>query len=395
MLAAIGVILISKQIPLALGYDKPDFWTSGFIQLLSARNFLGNIEEFKDHITLGAIFISSVSITILLLFQRPRIKRFFGILPAPLIVVVLGILINFLFQKFLPGMALNKNQLVTIPHNLFSSIQFPNFSSVIYQPNILKIAFEIALLASLETLLSIEAIDKLDNQNRLTPVNRELIAQGIGNMACGMLGAIPITAVIVRGSANVDAGARTKLSAFTHGVFLLLAVLSIPFIINMIPYACLASILLITGFNLAKPKLVKSMFKMGWKQFIPFIATIIVILLTDLLIGVAIGLLISMYYIIQNNLQEDFTITKKLEHYTEHFNIKLNSNVTFLNKVKLRNALDQIPEYSILTIDGTDCNFIDYDVLEIISEFEGKAHKKHIEVHLDGIDKVETVASAH
>ncbi len=395
MLAAIGIILISKQIPLALGYNQPDFWTSGFISLLSAKNFLGNLGEFNKHITPGATIVSVVSVGILILFQKPKVKRFFGILPAPLLVVALGILANFLFQRFLPLFELDKHQLVTIPQNIFASIQFPDFRSMLYHPTLLVISFEIALLASLETLLSVEAIDKLDNQNRITPVNRELIAQGIGNISCGLLGGIPITSVIVRGSANIDAGARTKLAAFTHGVFLLLAVLTIPFVINRIPYASLASILLVTGFNLTRPRLVKSMFKLGWKQFVPFIATIIVILLTDLLIGVAIGLLISMYYIIQNNIQEDFTITKKLEHYTDHFTIKLNSNVTFLNKVKLRDELDNIPEYSILTINGKDCNFIDYDVLETISEFEGKAHKKHIEVHLEGIDKVETVAAAH
>lgn len=392
MLAAIGIILISKQIPLILGYDKPDFWTSGFISLLSAKHFLGNITEFKTHITIGVVFISIISIAVLIIAQQPKVKRTLGLIPVSLLVVFIGILINFLFEKFLPIYTLDKNQLVAIPSSVFSSVQFPDFKSVLYHPDILLISFEIAMLASLETLLSVEAIDKLDNQNRITPVNRELVAQGIGNMCCGLVGGIPITSVIVRGSANIDAGAKTKLSAFTHGVFLLLAVLTIPFVINLIPYASLASILLITGFNLTRPKLIKSMFNLGWKQFLPFIVTIIVILLTDLLIGVAIGLLVSMYYIIQNNLQEDFEITKKMEHYLEHYTIKLNSNVTFLNKVKLRDALDKIPEYAILTIDGTDCNFVDYDVLEIISEFTGKAHKKHIEMRLEGIEKVETVA---
>ncbi len=392
MLAAIGIILISKQIPLILGYDKPDFWTSGFISLLSAKHFLGNITEFKSHITVGAMIISFLSIIFLILAQQSKIKRSLGMIPVSLLVVIMGVLLNSLFQKFVPAYTLDKNQLVTIPASLFSSIQFPDFNAAFYHPDILLISFEIAMLASLETLLSVEAIDKLDNQNRITPVNRELIAQGIGNMCCGLLGGIPITSVIVRGSANIDAGAKTKLAAFTHGLFLLLAVLTIPFIINLIPYASLAAILLVTGFNLTRPKLIKNMYTLGWKQFLPFIVTIVVILLTDLLIGVAIGLLVSMYYIIQNNLQEDFEITKKMEHYLEHYTIKLNSNVTFLNKVKLRDALDKIPEYAILSIDGSDCNFVDYDVLEIISEFKGKAHKKHIEMRLEGIETVETVA---
>ena len=248
------------------------------------------------------------------------------------------------------------------------------------------------MLATLETLLCVEAIDKLDKHNRITPPNRELVAQGVGNMLCGFFGAIPITAVIVRGAANVDAGGRSKLSSFTHGLFLLLAVLFIPFALNKIPYAALAAILLITGYNLTQPKLYRNMWSLGWKQFLPFIFTIVVILLTDLLIGVSIGLLVSAYFIIRNNFKAEYKIQKTKQHETEVYYIKLNSNVTFLNKVKLKEALDQIPEYSILTIDGSDCNFIDYDILEIISEFDNKAHDKHIELHLNGIEKVSVTA---
>ena len=226
----------------------------------------------------------------------------------------------------------------------------------------------------------------------MTPVNRELVAQGVGNIACGLLGAIPMTAVIVRGAANVDAGGRTKLSSFTHGLFLLLTVLFVPFLLNKIPYACLAAILIITGYNLTKPKLYRNMWSLGLKQFLPFIITIIAILLTDLLIGVTVGLLISVYFIVQNNFRAEYKIQKRMQHETEVYLIKLNSNVSFLNKVKLRDALDKIPEYSVLTIDGTECNFIDYDILEIISEFENKAHDRHIEVHLNGIEKVNVTA---
>ncbi len=213
-------------------------------------------------------------------------------------------------------------------------------------------------------------------------------------MACGLFGGIPITAVVVRGAANVDAGGKTKLSAFTHGVFLLLAVLFIPFLLNKIPYASLAAILLMTGYNLAKPKLFKSMLHLGMKQFLPFIITIIVILSTDLLIGVTIGLLISIYFIIQNNFKAEYKIITTKKSNTDHHLIKLNSNVSFLNKVKLRKSLDEIQEYNILTIDGNECNFIDYDILEIISEFEEKAKDRHIEVILNGIEKV-SVSSFH
>ncbi len=206
------------------------------------------------------------------------------------------------------------------------------------------------------------------------------------------MGAIPLTAVVVRGAANVDAGGRTKLSAFTHGLFLLIAVLLIPFLLNKIPYASLSAILLITGYNLTKPKLYKNMWSLGWKQFLPFVITIIVILSTDLLIGVSIGLLLSMYFIIQNNFRAEYKMVKTMEQHTEVFTLKLNSNVSFLNKVKLKIALDQIPEYAILKIDGTECNFIDYDILEIISEYENKARERHIEVHLKGIERVNITA---
>jgi MFS superfamily sulfate permease-like transporter len=240
--------------------------------------------------------------------------------------------------------------------------------------------------------LCIEAIDKLDKRNRITPPNRELVAQGVGNMLCGVFGAIPITAVIVRGAANVDAGAKSKLSSFTHGIFLLLSVLFIPFLLNQIPYAALAAILLITGYNLTKPKLYRNMWSLGYKQFLPFVITIAVILLTDLLIGVSIGLLISAWFIIRNNFKAEYKIQKTRQNETEIFYIKLNSNVTFLNKVKLKSSLDQVPEYSVLTIDGSECNFIDYDILEIISEYSNKAHDKHIELHLNGIEKVNITA---
>jgi MFS superfamily sulfate permease-like transporter len=314
------------------------------------------------------------------------------VIPAPLVVVIAAILINIFFTKIANAYSLKATQLVNIPPNIFSNIFLPDFSKLFSSVEILKQGLIIGLLATLETLLCVEAIDKLDKHNRITPPNRELVAQGVGNMLCGVLGAIPITAVIVRGAANVDAGARTKLSSFTHGIFLLLTVLLVPFLLNKIPYAALAAILLITGYNLTKPKLYRNMWSLGWRQFVPFMITIIVILLTDLLIGVSIGLLISAYFIIRNNFKAEYKIQKTKQHETEVFLIKLNTNVTFLNKVKLKDALDKIPEYSILTIDGSECNFIDYDILEIISEYSNKAHDKHIELHLKGIKRVNVTA---
>lgn len=391
MLAAIGIILISKQIPLALGYDQPDFWTSGFLKLFTSENFLGNIARFNHHITRGAILISVLSLIILILLQLPQAKKL-KVIPAPLLVVVVGIITNIFFTNAVSDFSLKQTQLVNIPSNIFASISFPDFTKLFSTAEIWKDGIIIGLLATLETLLCIEAIDKLDKRNRITPVNRELIAQGIGNMTCGLLGAIPMTAVVVRGAANVDAGGRTKLSAFTHGLFLLLAVVLVPFLLNKIPYASLSAILLITGYNLTKPKLYRNMWSLGWKQFLPFALTIIVILSTDLLIGVSIGLLISVYFIVRNNFKTEYKISKKVMNGIETEYIKLNSNVTFLNKVNLRKALDEVPEYSVLTVDGSECNFIDYDILEIINEYENKAHDRHIELHLTGIEKVNVTA---
>lgn len=391
MLAAIGIILISKQIPIALGYDQPDFWTSGIFNLFTDQHFITNIGSFNLHISRGVIIIAVISLLILILFQRPSFRKL-KVIPASLMVVIVGIITNMIFNSANWGLSLKASQLVHIPSNLFADISFPDFSQIISAKGIVKDGIIIGLLATLETLLCIEAIDKLDRRNRITPVNRELVAQGIGNMTCGLLGAIPITAVVVRGSANVDAGAKTKLSAFTHGLFLLLSVLLIPFILNKIPYASLAAILIITGYNLTKPKLYRNMWSLGWKQFIPFIITIVVIIATDLLIGVIVGLLISVYYIVRSNFKTEFKIAKTISNETETYKIKLNTDVTFLNKANLKKTLDEVPVNSVLTIDGSECNFIDYDILEIISEFENKAKERKIQLNLKGIEKVNVIA---
>jgi MFS superfamily sulfate permease-like transporter len=387
MLAAIGIILMTKQIPLALGYDQPSFWSSGLWGIFSSKNVLDSWRNLNLHINRGAIIISIVSLAIMIWIQVSH-SRHLKLLPAPLAAVLTGIIISLIFHQFTSPLASKPIALVQIPSNVFRDLQFAEVTKLFSTGAIWRTGVVIGLLATLESLLCVEAIDKLDKENRITPVNRELIAQGSGNLLCGLLGAIPITAVIVRGAANVDAGARTKLSAFTHGVLLLLSVLLFPVALNLIPYASLAAILLITGYNLTKPKLYRNMWSLGLKQFLPFIFTIIVILSTDLLFGVSIGLLISMYFIIQNNFKAEYKVQKSKSHETGVHYIKLNTNVTFLNKVKLREALDQIPEYSVLTIDGSECNFIDYDILEIISEYEQKARNRHIELHLPGIERV-------
>ncbi len=387
MLAAIGIMLIAKQVPLALGYDRPNFWTSGLLDLFST----GNIIAFRHHVSTASLLVALFSLLLLVLL-RQSFARKLNWVPAPLLVVSMGILISLLFVNTNSVLALRSTQLVNIPAHPFSNISFPEFSRLFADKQIWKDGLVIGLLATLETLLCIEAIDKLDRHNRITPVNRELIVQGIGNMVCGLLGAIPLTAVVVRGAANVDAGARTKMAAITHGILLLLAIVLIPFVLNWIPYASLSAILIITGYNLTQPKLYKNMFSLGWKQFLPFILTIVMILATDLLIGVSIGLLLSVYFIVQNNFRAEYRISRTVIKGIETELIKLNSNVTFLNKVKLKRALDEVPENSVLTIDGSDCNFVDYDILEIISEFENKAKDRHITLYTVGVEKVNVTA---
>jgi carbonic anhydrase len=391
MLAAIGIILISKQIPLALGYDQPDFWTEGFAGLFSSNNFYKNFDNFSHHFSLSVLAITLVSLGITIIFGD-FFRRKAKWLPLPLLVVVAGVGMSLLIPMIDPSWMLKPTQIVSIPANIFGEITMPDFSKTFSDPRIFRDAFTIGLLASLETLLCAEAIDKLDPLKRKTPLNRELLAQGVGNMLCGLVGAVPMTAVIVRGAANVDAGGRTRLSAFTHGVFLLLAVAAIPFVLSMIPYASLAAILFITGYNLTKPRLYRQMFSLGWNQFLPFIITILVILSTDLLEGVAIGLVISIYFLVHNNFRAEYKIQQHHEAITEYYYIKLNTMVTFLNKVNLQAALYKAPPYSVLTIDGSECRFIDYDVLEMISEFEKQAHEKHIQLNLKNIERVNVTA---
>lgn len=393
MLSAIGIILISKQIPLALGYDQPDFWTDGFLGVFSNSHIFSNVDAFYQHFSNSVLVITLVSLAILGYwsgFFRRRARW----LPLPLIVVGAGVALSFVQPLISPSWALKSTQIVHIPNNIFGEITWPDFSRAGSDIRIWKDALTIGLLASLETLLCVEAIDKLDPLKRKTPVNRELLAQGVGNMLCGLIGALPMTAVIVRGAANVDAGGRTRLSSFTHGVFLLLAVATIPFVLNKIPYASLAAILIMTGYNLTRPALFRQMYRLGWNQFLPFLITIVVILATDLLMGVAIGLTLSIYFIVRNNFKAEYKIERHHHSATEFFYIKLNSMVTFLNKVNLQKTLYQVPPYSVLTIDGSDSRFVDYDVLEMISEFEKQAHERHIQLVLKNIERVK-VTSLH
>ncbi len=390
MLAAIGIILISKQIPFMLGYDQADFWTKELFNVISFSNAFDHVKNIYHHTSKGAIIIALSSLGLLILWKRTMAKRI-PFLPTSFVVVLFGILMALLFNNYVPALALKPSQFVNVPEDMFSQIKFPDFGSLFSNTAIWKNAVVICIVASLETLLSVEAVDKIDPYNRITPQNRELIAQGSGNFLSGLLGGLPITAVIVRSSANAEAGARTKLSGFFHGIWLLLFAFLLAFLINLIPYCVLAVILIRTGYNLAKPKMIRSVYKLGREQFMPFIVTVVAILFTDLLIGVGIGVAYAGYFIFKNTYKAGFTLTKKTEGPITHYYFHMAINVSFINKKRLKDELEKIPDHSVVHIDGSHSVYIDYDVSELINEFKAKAHHKHIVLKLSGIPEVETI----
>ncbi|TDS13992.1 SulP family inorganic anion transporter [Sphingobacterium paludis] len=380
MLAAIGITIILKQIPLAFGMTE----THAF----EVENG-GGIAAFKDtilsSINWGATFICLLSLATLIYW--PKIKGANKI-PAPLVVVVLGIVAAVLFRG--GAMQLTAQHFVEIP--IVSSFQefsglfvFPDFSQVVNK-QVWIVALTIAIIASLETLLSIEAIDKLDPLKRNTPTNRELIAQGIGNVTSGFLGGLPMTSVIVRSSANVQAGGRTRQSAMLHGLWLLVALLAIPTAINLIPLSCLAAILLHTGYKLANPTLFKQMFRKGLDQFVPFAITVVAIVFTDLLMGVGIGILVAIFYIIRANMQNAFKMEIQEQNGGKTVIMTLAEEVSFLNKVPIQQMLYSLPKnVEAIKIDGQHSKFIDKDVIEVLKDFELNASSKGIAIELQSI----------
>ncbi|MBL7744253.1 MAG: SulP family inorganic anion transporter [Chitinophagaceae bacterium] len=390
MLAAIGIILISKQIPLLLGYDEADFWSKELFNIFSLDHAFAHVKNIYHHSSAGAVIIALSSLGLLITWKRTLAKKL-TFLPTSFVVVVFGVLMALVFKNFIPALALKDSQFVGVPSDMFAEIKLPDYRSVFANAAIWKNAVIICVVATLETLLSVEAVDKIDPYNRITPQNRELIAQGTGNFFSGLIGGIPITAVIVRSSANAEAGARTKLSAIFHGVWLFVFVFFVSSLLNLIPYCILAVILMRTGYNLAKPKMIRSVYKLGREQFMPFIVTVVAILFTDLLIGVGIGVAYSAYFIFKNTYKAGFTLQTRNEGHTRHYFFRLAINVSFINKKKLKDELEKIPDYAIVDIDGAHSVYIDYDIIEVINEFKTKAHHKHIELHLKGIPDVETI----
>lgn len=387
MLAAIGLILIIKQTPHATGYRASFQGDESYMQE-SAGSSLEELLKALEGISPGATLVSMVALLILIVWETKLLKRLalVRLVPGPLIAVIWGVAFNQWAIHFAPELAINEKLLVSLPElgsvsNFYAQLRLPDFS---YLGNIAvyKIAATLAIIASLETLLSIEAVDKLDPHKRIAPTNRELKAQGLGNLLSGMIGGLPITAVIVRSSANINSGGQTRMSCFLHGVFLLISVLFLAKYLNMIPLACLAAILLQTGYKLAKPALFKDYYSKGWNQFLPFVITVLAILLTDLLMGIAIGMAVGIFFVLRANFHESITLTQHGTHYL----LRLHKDVSFLNKALLRQHLASIPNDTALLVDGHRSLFIDHDIQETIADFLLAAPDRNISVEIQGFD---------
>jgi len=387
MLTGIGLIIILKQIPHFFGYDVDPEGDFAFNQVDGHNTFSG-LGYMLENINMGSTLIAVIGLSILLLWDKVLSNKgkIFKIIQGPLVAVVLGI-IYFVVMGSSETLGISGEHLVQVPvptdfDSFMGQFSLPNFGAIT-NPAIWVTAFTIALVASLETLLCVEATDKLDPDKRVTHTNRELLAQGTGNILSGLIGGLPITQVIVRSSANIQSGGKTKLSAIVHGLLLLVSVILIPGILNMIPLSVLAAILLIVGFKLAKPGLFATMYKLGWKQFLPFIVTVLGIVFTDLLFGIGLGLMVGIVVILLKSYQNShFLHIQDQSNGKVRFKMTLAEEVTFFNKGAILKELDALPENSYLELDVTQTRYLDFDIIEILESFSEKSRNKNIDIKL-------------
>lgn len=393
MLAGIGIIIFLKQIPHAVGYDK-DFEGSDQFVTADGHNTFSELYYMTEGLSSGAITISVLSLAILILWEQAFMKKIkvFQLIQGPLVVVVLGVVLNMLFEG--TGYGLKPEQVVAIPvsasfSEFLGQFTFPDFSQI-SNPQVWTVGITIAIVASLETLLCLDATDKLDPFKRVAPANQELKAQGVGNIVSGLIGGLPVTQVIVRSSTNIQSGGRTKVSAIAHGIIMLFCAMSIPHILNLIPLSSLAAILFLVGYKLAKPSLFKSMYKVGHSSFVPFMTTIAGIVFIDLLAGIGIGLAVAIAFILYNNYKKPFLFDASKHFQDGKIHLELAEDVTFINKASIQRTLSQLPNDSKVVIDASKTVNIDHDVIEIIHEFlEGATHRnietEVIDLHSLGI----------
>ena len=381
MLAAIGIILILKQFPHAVGWDADFEGDEEFLQA-DGHNSFSELFFALRHLTPLALLISAFSIFIQWGWEQPFLSRLGPVktIPAPLLVVVSGFMLQYFAGVYFPEFALGKEHMVNIPvadsaAQFLSFFRFPDWSGLT-SPQVWISGLTIGIVASLESLLSVEATDKLDPQKRSTPNNRELMAQGAGNLVSGLLGGLPVTAVIVRSSANLHAGARSKASAVIHGILLLICVFAIPDFLNRIPLAALAGILMFVGFKLTKPSIYQYYYHKGRDQLMPFLVTVLAILFTDLLIGILIGIIAALFYIMRSNFRTAILVVRD----GNHFLIRFRKEVSFLNKPVLKKKLAEIPEGGYVLFDATRSGFIDKDVVELVEDFASMAGRRNIKI---------------
>ena len=388
MLAGIGIIIILKQLPHAFGYDADFEGDQAFVQSDGNNTFSALFDVF-NHIQMGAVVISLVSLVILISWDKVSFLKKLKLVPGALIAVILGVVLNEFFIRSGSSLAISKEHLVSLPiptsFDEFKSIIItPNFAAVT-NPQVWVVGITIAIVASIETLLCIEAADRMDVQKRYTNTNVELRAQGIGNMLSSLIGGLPMTSVVVRSSANNNAGAKSKMSAIIHGVLLLISVLSIPTLLNKIPLATLATVLILVGYKLAKPATFIHFWEKGKYQFVPFIATLVFVVATDLLKGVALGIIISIIFVLRGNLKRAYNFKKEEYESGDIIRIDLAQEVSFLNKAAIKQTLSEIPENSKVIINADDTEYIAHDVLDLIREFkETRAIDENIKVKLKG-----------
>ncbi|MDH5367847.1 MAG: SulP family inorganic anion transporter [Cyclobacteriaceae bacterium] len=389
MLTGIGLIIFLKQIPHALGYDADYEGDLSFWQA-DGENTFTELVNMLQYISPNAVIVSAVSLTILLVWDLYLSKKHkvFKLVQGPLVAVAFGIIYQVITTAYFPDFTIQNQHLVSVPvaenfSGFINQFTFPDFSKIL-SSDVWVVAITIAVVASLETLLSVEATDKLDPKKRITNTNRELLAQGSGNIISGLIGGLPVTQVIVRSSANIQSGGQTKFSAILHGIFLLICVAIIPFVLNMIPLAVLASILFVVGYKLAKPSLFVQMYKLGWSQFAPFLVTILGIVFTDLLRGITMGLVVGIFILIRNSFKNShFLHQEDVDNGYHKVKMTLAEEVTFINKGAILKALDNLPNDTRLTIDMSKSASIDYDVLEIIDNYKTTTSKsKGVDVKL-------------
>ncbi|MFT5072282.1 MAG: MFS superfamily sulfate permease-like transporter [Planctomycetota bacterium] len=387
MLTGIGIIIILKQIPHFFGYDSDPEGDFAFFQA-DGQNTFSEIINTINYIQPGSALIGFIGLAILLLWDRVLSKKgkFFQIVQGPLVAVLVSI-VFYVVTKSNDILSISATHLVSVPvpenfSSFIGQFSFPNFG-VIGNIDVWVVAFTIALVASLETLLCVEATDKLDPDKNVTPTNRELLAQGTGNIISGLIGGLPITQVIVRSSANIQSGGKSKLSAIVHGLLLLISVILIPSLLNMIPLSVLAAVLLIVGYKLAKPELFKKMYDLGWKQFVPFVVTVLGIVFIDLLYGIGLGLTVGIVVILFKSYKNSHFLHKEEEGPDSGvMKMTLAEEVTFFNKGAILNELDNIPNDSSLKLDVRKTRFLDNDIIEILDDFAFKAKERNINITL-------------